>query len=32
VKEAEAKEFWEITPASVKSKIANYPGQAAVAA
>jgi integrase len=31
VKETEAKEFWEISPTNVKSKIANYPGQAAAA-
>jgi len=32
VKETEAKEFWEITPATVKSKIAKLPDQAAAAA
>jgi len=29
VKKAEAKEFWEITPATVKSKIATLPDEAA---
>jgi hypothetical protein len=32
VKEAEAKKFWGITPATVKSKIANFQGKAAAAA
>ena len=31
VKEADAKEFWEITPATVKSQIAKLPTQAAAA-
>jgi hypothetical protein len=31
VKEADAKEFWEITPANVKSQIAEFPAQAAAA-
>jgi len=32
VKEAEAKEFWSIPPATVKSKIAKLPDQAAAVA